>query len=76
LRLGLAVHREHRLVAKRHLIVFAEPVETIRHHAAVSADLTNTAETLPASRFVKVASGSAWYHEEAVQMAEPRPDKM
>jgi hypothetical protein len=39
-------------------------------------DLTNTAETLPASRFVKVASGSAWYHEEAVQMAEPRPDKM
>jgi hypothetical protein len=39
-------------------------------------DVTNTAETFPTSRFVKVASGSAWYHEEAVQMAEPRPDKM
>jgi len=39
-------------------------------------EATNTAETYPTSRFVKVASGSAWYHEEAVQTAEPRPGKM
>jgi len=39
-------------------------------------DVTNDSGTFPTSRFVKVASGSAWYHEEAVQMADSRTGKM
>jgi Protein of unknown function (DUF2735) len=39
-------------------------------------DVTDNAGTYPTSRFVKVAPGSAWYHEEAVQTADPRTGKM
>ena len=38
---GSVVHRQHGLVAKHHFIVLAEPVETIRQHPAIGADLAD-----------------------------------
>ena len=39
--LGVGVHGEHGLVGKHHLVIFAEPVETIRQHPAIGADLAD-----------------------------------